>query len=139
MTYVVTENCIQCKFTDCVDVCPVDCFVEGPNFLAINPDECIDCTLCVAECPAEAIFAEDDVPADQQQFIALNARLAKIWPVITSRKEALEDADAMNGVPGKLELLIEQVLLTPDYSYNKKGGFASFFIVCYFYMNKAFS
>jgi len=81
--------------------------VEGPNFLAIDPDECIDCTLCVAECPAEAIFAEDDVPADQQQFIALNARLAKVWPVITSRKPALEDADAMLGVPGKLDLLIE--------------------------------
>jgi ferredoxin len=107
MTYVVTENCIQCKFTDCVDVCPVDCFVEGPNFLAINPDECIDCTLCVAECPAEAIFAEDDVPADQQQFIELNARLAKVWPVITSRKSPMEDADAMLGVPGKLDLLIE--------------------------------
>ncbi|CAN4272487.1 COG1146 Ferredoxin [Methylophilaceae bacterium] len=107
MTYVVTENCIQCKFTDCVDVCPVDCFVEGPNFLAINPDECIDCTLCVAECPAEAIFAEDDVPADQQEYIALNARLAQIWPVITSRKQALEDAEAMNGVAGKRELLIE--------------------------------
>ena len=107
MTYVVTENCIQCKFTDCVDVCPVDCFVEGPNFLAINPDECIDCTLCVAECPAEAIFAEDDVPADQQEYIALNARLAQLWPVITSRKQALEDAEATNGVPGKRELLIE--------------------------------
>ncbi|MFM9834866.1 MAG: ferredoxin FdxA [Methylophilaceae bacterium] len=107
MTYVVTENCIQCKYTDCVDVCPVDCFVEGPNFLAINPDECIDCTLCVAECPAEAIFAEDDVPDDQQQFIALNARLAKIWPIISSRKPPMEDADAMLGVPGKLELLIE--------------------------------
>lgn len=107
MTYVVTENCIQCKYTDCVDVCPVDCFVEGPNFLAINPDECIDCTLCVAECPAEAIFAEDDVPADQQHFIELNARLAKVWPTITARKEPMEDADAMNGVPGKTELLIE--------------------------------
>jgi ferredoxin len=107
MTYVVTENCIQCKYTDCVDVCPVDCFVEGPNFLAINPDECIDCTLCVAECPAEAIFAEDDVPSDQQQFIELNARLAKIWPVITSRKSPMEDADAMLGVPDKLDLLIE--------------------------------
>jgi ferredoxin len=81
--------------------------VEGPNFLAINPDECIDCTLCVAECPAEAIFAEDDVPADQQEYIALNARLAQIWPVITSRKQALEDAEAMNGVAGKRELLIE--------------------------------
>jgi ferredoxin len=75
--------------------------------LAINPDECIDCTLCVAECPAEAIFAEDDVPEDQQDFIALNARLAKLWPVITSRKESLEDADAMNGVPEKRDLLIE--------------------------------
>jgi len=107
MTYVVTENCIQCKFTDCVDVCPVDCFVEGPNFLAINPDECIDCTLCVAECPAEAIFAEDDVPADQQEFIALNARLAELWPAITSRKSAMEDAEAMNGVGGKRELLVE--------------------------------
>jgi ferredoxin len=107
MTYVVTENCIQCKYTDCVDVCPVDCFVEGPNFLAINPDDCIDCTLCVAECPAEAIFAEDDVPEDQQHFIELNARLATIWPVISARKDPLEDADAMNGVPGKLDLLIE--------------------------------
>jgi ferredoxin len=107
MTYVVTENCIQCKFTDCVDVCPVDCFVEGPNFLAINPDECIDCTLCVAECPAEAIFAEDDVPADQQEFIGLNARLAEIWPTITARKPPLPDADANNGKTGKLALLVE--------------------------------
>ena len=65
MTYVVTETCIRCKYTDCVDVCPVDCFREGPNFLVIDPDECIDCTLCVAECPVEAIFAEDDVPPDQ--------------------------------------------------------------------------
>ena len=107
MTYVVTENCIQCKFTDCVDVCPVDCFVEGPNFLAINPDECIDCTLCVAECPAEAIFAEDDVPADQQEFIGLNARLAELWPTITARKPPLPDADANNGKTGKLALLVE--------------------------------
>ena len=107
MTYVVTENCIQCKYTDCVDVCPVDCFVEGPNFLAINPDECIDCTLCVAECPAEAIFSEDDVPADQQHFIALNARLATVWPTITARKEPLPNADEMNGKKGKTELLVE--------------------------------
>lgn len=107
MTYVVTENCIQCKYTYCVDVCPVDCFVEGPNFLAINPDECIDCTLCMAECPAEAIFAEDDVPADQQEYIELNARLAKVWPVITARQDPLPDADAMNGATGKRELLVE--------------------------------
>ena len=107
MTFVVTENCIKCKFTDCVDVCPVDCFHEGPNFLVIDPDECIDCTLCEPECPAEAIFAEDDVPADQQHFIELNERLSKTWPIISARKEALEDADTMNGVPGKLDLLIE--------------------------------
>ena len=74
MTYVVTENCIQCKYTDCV---------EGPNFLAIDPEECIDCTLCVAECPAEAIFAEDDVPEDQLDFIEINAKLSKVWPSIS--------------------------------------------------------
>ena len=108
MAYVVTEGCIQCKYTDCVDVCPVDCFVEGPNFLAIDPEECIDCTLCVAECPAEAIFADDDVPEDQQEFIEINARLAKIWPVITERKDPLPDADKFVGETNKLELLIEK-------------------------------
>lgn len=107
MTYVVTETCVKCKYTDCVDVCPVDCFREGPNMLVIDPDECIDCTLCVAECPAEAIFAEDDVPADQQAFIELNARLAKVWPVITARKDPLPDADSFNGTKGKLSMLEE--------------------------------
>ncbi|MDA0670266.1 MAG: ferredoxin family protein [Proteobacteria bacterium] len=108
MTYVVTENCIQCKYTDCVDVCPVDCFVEGPNFLAIDPEECIDCTLCVAECPAEAIFAEDDVPEDQLDFIEINAKLAKILPIISERKDPLPDADSFNGKEGKRKLLIEK-------------------------------
>ncbi|MDA0191123.1 MAG: ferredoxin family protein [Proteobacteria bacterium] len=103
MAYVVTENCIKCKFTDCVDVCPVDCFREGPNFLVIDPDECIDCTLCVPECPAEAIFAEDDVPDDQRAFIALNAELAKTWPAIVERKDPLPDADAWNRQPDKLK------------------------------------
>jgi len=103
MAYVVTENCIKCKFTDCVDVCPVDCFREGPNFLVIDPDECIDCTLCVPECPAEAIFAEDDVPDDQRAFIALNAELAKTWPAIVERKDPLPDADAWNHQPDKLK------------------------------------
>ena len=102
MTYVVTDNCIKCKYTDCVDVCPVDCFHEGPNFLVIDPDECIDCTLCVAECPAEAIYAEDDVPAGQEAFITLNAELAKNWPVIAERKDPLPDADNFNGQAGKL-------------------------------------
>lgn len=105
MTYVVTENCIKCKYTDCVDVCPVDCFHEGPNFLVIDPDECIDCTLCVAECPAEAIFAEDDVPENQRNYIALNAELAPHWPVLTERKSAPPDADQWKGVPDKLKLL----------------------------------
>jgi ferredoxin len=107
MTYVVTESCIQCKYTDCVDVCPVDCFVEGPNFLAINPDECIDCTLCVAECPVEAIFAEDDVPEDQKEYIELNARLAELWPTITSRKDSLPEAEEYSKVKDKRALLVE--------------------------------
>lgn len=105
MTYVVTENCIKCKFTDCVDVCPVDCFHAGPNFLVIDPEECIDCTLCVPECPAEAIFAEDDVPEAQRSFIALNAELAKEWPVIVERIEPLPDADEWNQQPDKLKHL----------------------------------
>jgi ferredoxin len=105
MTYVVTEACIKCKYTDCVDVCPVDCFHEGPNFLVIDPDECIDCTLCVAECPAEAIFAEDDVPAGQTHFIALNAELTKKWPVILERKDPLPGADDVAKETGKFQYL----------------------------------
>ena len=105
MVHVVVDACIQCKYTDCVDVCPVDCFHEGPNFLVIDPEECIDCTLCVAECPAEAIFAEDDVPDLQRRFIALNAELSKSWPVITERREPLADADEWNGVADKLDKL----------------------------------
>ncbi|MDR2016435.1 MAG: ferredoxin family protein [Burkholderiales bacterium] len=105
MTYVVTENCIRCKYTDCVDVCPVDAFREGPNFLVIDPDECIDCTLCVSECPAEAIYAEDDLPVDQQDFVALNAELSKVWPVIIERKAPPSDADNWKGAPNKREHL----------------------------------
>ncbi len=105
MTYVVTEACIKCKYTDCVDVCPVDCFREGPNFLVIDPDECIDCSLCVAECPAEAIYAEADLPKDQVQFTALNAELAKQWPPIVEVKPAPADADQWKGVKDKLHLL----------------------------------
>ena len=93
MAYVVTERCIKCKYTDCVDVCPVDCFREGPNMLVIDPDECIDCTLCVPECPVEAIFAEDDVPDAQHEFIALNKELAQKWQPLIERKPAPADAD----------------------------------------------
>jgi ferredoxin len=105
MTYVITESCIKCKYTDCVDVCPVDCFREGPNCLVIDPDECIDCTLCVAECPVEAIYADDDVPPDQQPFIALNAELSKVWPAILERKAPPADGDAWVGVPNKRQHL----------------------------------
>ncbi|MDJ0832851.1 MAG: ferredoxin family protein [Gammaproteobacteria bacterium] len=105
MTYVVLENCIRCKYTDCVDVCPVDCFHEGPNFLVIDPDECIDCTLCEPECPAEAIVSEDDLPPDQEHFLELNEELSQIWPVITTRKDPPPDAEEWDGQPDKLKYL----------------------------------
>ncbi|MEO8546427.1 MAG: ferredoxin FdxA [Betaproteobacteria bacterium] len=105
MTFVVTESCIRCKYTDCVDVCPVDAFREGPNFLVIDPDECIDCAVCVPECPVNAIYADEDVPADQQAFTPLNAVLARQWKTITRTKPALPDADAWATVEGKLDQL----------------------------------
>ncbi|HBF62618.1 MAG TPA: ferredoxin [Gammaproteobacteria bacterium] len=105
MTFIVGENCIKCKHTDCVEVCPVDCFYEGPNMLVIHPDECIDCALCEPECPVDAIFSEDEVPEDQQQFFELNAELAEIWPNITEIKDAPADAEEWDGKPGKLALL----------------------------------
>ena len=105
MTYVVMENCIRCKYTDCVDVCRVDCFHEGPNFLVIDPDECIDCTLCEPECPAEAIVSEDDLPPDQAHFLELNEELAQQWPVITARKDPPPDAADWDGKPDKLQYL----------------------------------
>ena len=105
MTHVVTESCIKCKHTDCVDVCPVDCFREGPNFLVIDPDECIDCAVCIPECPVNAIYAEEDVPEAQRNFIALNAELALAWPAITDKKDALPDAEEWKDVPSKLEHL----------------------------------
>lgn len=105
MTFVVGDNCIKCKHTDCVEVCPVDCFYEGPNFLVIHPDECIDCALCEPECPIDAIFAEDEIPPGQENFIELNQELAEIWPNISEQKEPLEDADKWNGVPEKIKFL----------------------------------
>ncbi len=105
MTYVVAESCIRCKYTDCVEVCPVDCFREGENFLVIDPEDCIDCSLCVSECPANAIYAEDDLPADQHQYLALNAELAKSWKPIIVKKDAPADADEWLKVKDKLHLL----------------------------------
>jgi ferredoxin len=105
MTYVVTEACIRCKYTDCVDVCPVDCFREGPNFLTIDPNECIDCAVCVPECPVNAIYSEDDVPGDQQHFIQLNTELAANWPSITKSKAPLPEAEEWKDVKDKLDQL----------------------------------
>ena len=108
MTHVVTENCIKCKHTDCVIVCPVDCFYEGPNFLAINPDECIDCGVCIPECPVDAIVTDDDKSVKNIDFwVDLNTRLAKKWPNITKRKEALPDAEQWKDKPNKIDLLEE--------------------------------
>ena len=105
MTFVVTENCIKCKYTDCVEVCPVDCFYEGPNFLVIHPDECIDCALCEPECPIEAIVSEDDLTDEQQIFLELNAELAEKWPNINAQKDRPEDGEQWENVPGKLQHL----------------------------------
>ena len=105
MTFVVTEACIRCTYTDCVDVCPVDAFCEGPNFLVINPDECIDCAVCVPECPVAAIYAEEDVPKDQRDFIPLNAELAQTWKPITRTQPALRDAETWSKVQEKRDRL----------------------------------
>lgn len=105
MTYVVTEACIRCKYTDCVEICPVDCFHEGPNFLVIDPEVCIDCALCEPECPVEAIYADDRLPAGQEHFLAINAELAAKWPVITKSKEPPADANDWSEVTDKLDEL----------------------------------
>jgi len=106
MTFVVTEQCIKCKYTDCVDVCPVECFHEGPNFLVIDPEVCIDCALCVPECPIDAIYDEDDLPENMASYIELNADLSKSWPVISETKEPLPDAEDWADMPDKRGALI---------------------------------
>ena len=107
MAYVVAEPCIKCKFTDCVAVCPVDCFREGENFLVIDPEECIDCGACVPECPVEAIFEEDDVPGKWSEYIELNANLAAQWPLIDDSKDLLPEAEDMRDVEKKRAMLSE--------------------------------
>ena len=101
MTFVVNDNCIKCKYTDCVEVCPVDCFYEGENMLVIHPDECIDCGVCEPECPAEAI--KPDTEPGLEKWLALNAEYAKAWPNITQKKDAPEDAKEFEGVEGKFD------------------------------------
>lgn len=105
MTYVVVESCIRCKYTDCVEVCPVDCFHEGPNFLVIDPEECIDCSLCEPECPVDAIRAEDDLAPEEQHFLKLNAELSAVWPVLAEMKPAPSDADEWAKKKDKLKHL----------------------------------
>lgn len=104
MTYLVTDNCVKCKHTDCVSVCPVDCFYEGANFLAINPDECIDCGVCEPECPVDAIKADSEMSLEEaNRWTEINREYSLIWPVITQKKDAPEDAEAWNGIPNKFE------------------------------------
>ena len=105
MTYIVNDKCIKCKLTDCVEVCPVDCFYEGPNFLVIHPEECIDCALCEPECPVDAIFSEDELPEDQIDFIEINAELSEIWPNITEEQDQLPEADEYAVIKDKKHLL----------------------------------
>src|SRR5579883_2632007 len=101
MTYIVNDNCIKCKYMDCVEVCPVDCFYEGENMLVINPDECIDCGVCEPECPPEAIKA--DTESGLEKWLSVNAEYAKTWPNISQKGEPPADAKEMQGVPDKFE------------------------------------
>jgi ferredoxin len=105
MPYVVTENCIKCKYQDCVEVCPVDCFYEGENFLVIHPDECIDCGVCEPECPAEAILPDSEPLAEK--WLEVNRKFAETWPNITRKRDALPDADEWKDKPNKAEMLSE--------------------------------
>ncbi len=106
MAYVVTNNCIQCKHTECVDICPADAFREGSNFLVIDPDECVDCGLCVPECPEEAIFAESELDEKDIHFVQINADLAKRWPTILESVSPLDDHEKFSGIKDKMSLLI---------------------------------
>ena len=107
MTYIVCEPCIKCKYTDCVEVCPVDAFREGANCLVIDPELCIDCDLCVPECPVSAIFAEADVPEQWVEYVELNVRLSADWPEITQQKDPLPEADEFKDVQSKRDMLDE--------------------------------
>ncbi len=107
MTYIVAEPCIKCKYTDCVNVCPVDAFREGANCLVIDPDVCIDCDLCVPECPVDAIFSEDDLPDKWAAYLEVNARLAADWPEITQQKDPLPEAAEFKDVQDKRDMLDE--------------------------------
>lgn len=101
MTFIVTEKCVKCKYTDCVAVCPVDCFYEGENMLVINPDECIDCGVCEPECPIEAIKSDEELAPGEEKWLDINAKFSAVWPNITKTKDPLPDADAWAEKGGK--------------------------------------
>jgi ferredoxin len=110
MTYLVTDNCVMCKHTDCVEVCPVDCFYEGENFLAINPDECIDCGVCEPECPVDAIKSDIDMAEEERdKWFKINEKYSLIWPVITQQKDALPDAESYDGIDNKYETFFSTI------------------------------
>ena len=100
MTYVVTDECIKCKYQDCIEVCPVDCFYEGENMIVINTEECIDCAVCEPECPVDAI-KPDTIP-DATKWIAFNQKYAEIWPNISEKSEPMVNADDWADVPDKM-------------------------------------
>ncbi len=104
MTYIITENCIKCKYTDCVSVCPVDCFKEGGNFLVIDENLCIDCAICVPECPVEAVCSDLDLKKNQKIFLKINSELSKIWPSIKKIKISKNIKKWIN-IKNKLHLL----------------------------------
>ena len=104
MTYVITENCIKCKYTDCVEVCPVDCFHEGPNFLVINPEECIDCSMCEPECPIDAIVSENSYEEkDKKKWLDINKKYSELWPNISKKKDPPKDADKFRNIKNKYD------------------------------------
>jgi len=105
MTFIVTEPCIKCKYTDCADVCPVDCFHEGANMLVIDPDVCIDCDLCVDECPVTAIFSEDDLPEKWNNYLEINAKFAPLWPEISNKKDPLPEHEEYAKIEKKTDMI----------------------------------
>lgn len=107
MSFVVAEPCIKCKYTDCVVDCPVTCFREGANMLVIDPGECISCGICLDTCPVNAIFPEEEVPEKWREYIALNARLARVWPEISTGKAPLDSAEEFRAVENKRGMLDE--------------------------------
>lgn len=105
MAFVVTDLCINCKFSDCVEVCPVDCFHEGPNMVVIDPEHCIDCALCEPECPIGAIVSEDELTESQREFAEINRLKAQVWPSLTTKKDPMPDAANWRDVSPKKHLL----------------------------------